>query len=131
MGPVEETLKAVAEALDATYELVVDPATSASGAAYSHVKFRGARSKRYAVLIRKKFDGRSNHSKSFTYSLCTPALTREEMAAAREETAAMALESLLSGNCIIKLSKTRHVRLPAASSADELRLRLAVAGGRA
>ena len=128
MGPVEESLKKLAEALEASYELVVDPATSNNGSAYSYVKFKGLRSKRYAVLSRTMLDGSTNHAKRFTYNLLTPAMTGEEMAAAREEAANLMLNILLSGKWTVKLSKTRRVRLPPASSVEELLLKMAVAG---
>ena len=56
-------------------------------------------------------------------------LSPKDVKRIRDEAAAYAFENILRG-CVIKVSETRHIIVPSSSSVEELKLKMAVAGGK-
>lgn len=99
------------------------------------VKFKGLKSKRYAVFI----TGKNSHTKRFPLEAALiyrkafrgkEDLLPKDVKCIRDEAASYVVKNILRG-CIIKVSETRHIMVQPSSSIEELKLKMAVAGGNA
>lgn len=128
----EKDLIELAAALGLSYEIeYVLPAAYITVMAW--VKFKGLKSKRYAVFITDQ----NSHTKRFSREVVfgyrksdSDGLSPKDVKRIRDEAAAYAFENILRG-CIVKVSETRHIIVPPSSSVEELKLKMAVAGGKA
>lgn len=133
----EKDLTELAAALGLSYEIEYSaPAAYSENRSYvvsAWVKLKGLKSKRYAVFV----TGKNSHTKRFPLEaelVCRKAfggkegLLPKDVKRVRDEAAASALKRILSG-CRVKISNTRRIEVPSASSVEELKLKMAVAGG--
>ena len=128
----EKDLIELAAALGLSYEIeYIVPAAYITVMAW--VKFKGLKSKRYAVFI----TDRNSHTKRFSREVVfgyrksdRDGLSPKDIKSIRDEAAAYAFENILRG-CVVKVSETRHIIVPPSSSVEELKLKMAVAGGKA
>lgn len=132
----EEDLAELAAVLGLSYEIEYNSASAyienRSCTVVAWVKFKGLKSKRCAVFVA----GENIHTKrfpldiSFFYrkALGEDGLSPQDVRWIRDEAAVAALKKILFG-CRVKVSNTRRVEVPPASSVEELKLKMAVAGG--
>lgn len=99
------------------------------------IKMKGLKSKRYAVFA---YGGGRPHTKRHyldvvlldrTWIKDNGSLSPEDVRRVRDHAADFMVKRILVG-CSVKVSKTRRVAVPSAGSVEELRLKLAVRGGR-
>lgn len=134
----EKDLAKLASSLGMSYEIGYDVSTLGENKSYTvraWVRLKGLKSKRCAVFVSTG----NAHVKRFTMEVALlyrkpfdskEALLPEDDRRVKDEAAAYALKNILRG-CSVKISKTRHVRIPQASSVEEFMLKSAVAGGNA
>lgn len=131
----EKDLIGLAAALGLSYEIEYDaPVAYSENRPYTvsaWVKLKGLKSKRYAVFM----TGENSHTKRFSLALiCRKAFRSKEdllpkdVKYIRDGAAAYVVENILLG-CIVKVSETRHIMVQPSSSVEELKLKMAVAGG--
>lgn len=132
----EKDLTELAAALGLSYEIEYSaPVAYSENRSYTvsaWVKLKGLKSKRYAVFI-----GKTSHTKRFPLEVALiyrkafggkGDLLPKDVKHIRDEAAAYVVENILRG-CIVKVSKTRHIMVQPSSSVEELKLKMAVAGG--
>jgi len=131
----EKDLIELAAALGLSYEIEYDmPVAYSENRSYTvsaWVKLKGLKSKRYAVFMTDE----NNHTKRFPLSLiCRKAfrgkedLLPKDVKYIRDGAAAYVVENILHG-CTVKVSETRRIVVQPSSSVEELKLKMAVAGG--
>ena len=128
----EKDLAELAAALGLSYEIeYIVPAAYITVMAW--VKFKGLKSKRYAVFITDQ----NSHTKRFSRGVVfgyrksdRDGFSPKDVKRIRDEAAAYAFENILRG-CVVKVSETRHIIVPSSSSVEELKLKMAVTGGKA
>jgi len=134
----EKDLIELAATLGLSYEIEYDaPAVYSENKSHivrAWVKFKGLKSKRYAVFV----TGKNSHTKRFPLEVALiyrkPFGGREDLLPkdvkrVRDEAASYVVENILRG-CIVKVSETRRIRVPLSSSVEEMKLKMAVSGGR-
>ena len=136
-GFSEKDLIELAAALGLSYKIEYIARAAYIGnksfAVMAWVKLKGLKSKRYAVFI----TDRNSHTKRFSCEVAlgyrkpdSDGLSPKDIKRIRDEAAAYTLENILRG-CVVKVSETRHIIVPSSSSVEELKLRMAVTGGKA
>ena len=133
----EDDLAELAAVLGLSYEIEYNGASAyienKSCTVAAWVKFKGLKSKRYAVFM----TGKNSHTKRFALDVTFMnkksfgrgcGLSPRDVRRVRDEAAACVVKSVLFG-CRVKISNTRHVEVPRSSSVEELKLKMAVAGG--
>ena len=134
----ERDLAEMAAALGMSYEIEYDvPASKCENKSYhirASVKMKGLQSKRYAVF---RIYNHIDHTKRINVELellyrkpldCKDALLPKDVRRIRDEAASAAVTAIMQG-CSVKISKTRRIVVPPASSIEEFKLKMAVAGG--
>lgn len=113
------------------YEAPVAHSENKSCTVMAWVKLKGLKSKRYAVFVA----GKNSHTKRFSSEVVfiyrkpgSEGLLPKDVKRIRDEAAAHVVENILRG-CVVKASKTRHITVQPSSSVEELKLKMAVAGG--
>lgn len=135
----EKDLIELAAMLGLSYEIEYDtPVTYSENKSYTvsaWVKFKGLKSKRYAVFV----TGKNIHTKRFSLEVALiyrkafgdkEDLLPKDVKHIRDEAASYVVENILRG-CVVKVSETRHIMVQPSSSIEELKLKIAVAGGNA
>lgn len=136
-GYGEDDLASLAAALGLSYEIEHDVrnsyAENRSSSVRAQVKLKGLKSKRYAVFV----TGKNVHTKRFSLEVVLAyrnaagrgeGLSPKDVRRVRDEAAAFVVENILRG-CVVKASETRRMRVPPSSSVEEMKLKMAVAGG--
>lgn len=136
-GFSEKDLIELAAALGLSYEIEYDaPVAYIENKSYTvsaWVKLKGLKSKRYAVFV----TGKNSHTKRFPLEVSLiyrkafrgkEDLLPKDVKRIRDAAASYVVENILRG-CVVKASETRHIMVQPSSSVEELKLKMAVAGG--
>ena len=133
----EKDLIELAATLGLSYEIEYDaPVAYSENKSYTvraWVKLKGLKSKRYAVFV----TGKNSHTKRFSLEVSLiyrkafggkEDLLPKDVKRIRDEAASHVVENILHG-CVVKASETRRIMVQPSSSVEELKLKMAVAGG--
>lgn len=133
----EKDLIELAAMLGLSYEIEYNaPVAYSENKSYTvqaWVKFKGLKSKRYAVFM----TGKNSHTKRFPLEVALiyrkafrgkEDLLPKDVKYIRDEAASYVVENILRG-CVVKVSETRHIIVQPSSSVEELKLKIAIAGG--
>ena len=133
----EKDLIELAATLGLSYEIEYDtPVVYSENKSYTvraWVKLKGLKSKRYAVFV----TGKNSHTKRFPLEVALiyrkafggkEGLLPKDVKRIKDESASYVVENILRG-CVVKVSETRRIMVQPSSSVEELKLKMAVAGG--